>query len=83
MVVGFDSAEDCALKPLMSLAAKWGKRLLIGCIPNEATVDNVWSHFSQFGHVLDVYLSKDVKKICHRGFGFVTFADDSSPAWVA
>ena len=24
----------------------------------EARVDNVWSHFSQFGHVLDVYLSK-------------------------
>ena len=58
MVVGFDSADDCAIKPLMSLAAKWGKRLFIGCIPIEATVDNVWSHFSQFGHVLDVYLSK-------------------------
>ena len=26
--------------------------------PIEARVDNVWSHFSQFGHVLDVYLSK-------------------------
>ena len=24
----------------------------------EARVDNVWSHFSQFGHVLDVCLSK-------------------------
>nr|POE89424.1 hypothetical protein CFP56_01781 [Quercus suber] len=24
----------------------------------EARVDNVWSHFGQFGHVLDVYLSK-------------------------
>ncbi|KAF3960820.1 hypothetical protein CMV_014499 [Castanea mollissima] len=30
----------------------------------EARVDNVWSHFSQFGHVLDVYLSK-----CHEGYG--------------
>ena len=58
MVVGFDSADACAVKPLMSLAAKWGKRLFIGCIPFQATVDNVWSHFSQFGHVLDVYLSK-------------------------
>ncbi|KAF3949986.1 hypothetical protein CMV_024206 [Castanea mollissima] len=28
----------------------------------EARVDNVWSHFSQFGHVLDVYLSKDERK---------------------
>uniref|UniRef100_A0A7N2MLW2 DYW domain-containing protein n=1 Tax=Quercus lobata TaxID=97700 RepID=A0A7N2MLW2_QUELO len=26
----------------------------------EARVDNVWSYFSQFGHVLDVYLSKSV-----------------------
>ena len=26
--------------------------------PIEARVDNVWSHFSQFGHVLDVHLSK-------------------------
>ncbi|KAK4573846.1 hypothetical protein RGQ29_031696 [Quercus rubra] len=30
----------------------------------EARVDNVWSHFSQFGHVLDVYLSKDEGKTC-------------------
>ncbi|KAK4581105.1 hypothetical protein RGQ29_024678 [Quercus rubra] len=48
-----------------------------GCIPIEATVDNVQLYFNQFGYVLDVYLAKDVKKICHRGFGFVTFADDS------
>nr|POF01860.1 putative pentatricopeptide repeat-containing protein, mitochondrial [Quercus suber] len=30
-----------------------------------------------------VLLQRDVKKICHRGVGFVTFADDSSAAWVA
>ncbi|KAF3956983.1 hypothetical protein CMV_017954 [Castanea mollissima] len=38
MVVGSASADDCAVKPLMSSAAKWGKRLFIGCIPIEATL---------------------------------------------
>ncbi|KAF3958984.1 hypothetical protein CMV_016161 [Castanea mollissima] len=39
-----------------SLASKWGKRLFIGCIPIEATIDNMQLHFSQFGHALDLYL---------------------------
>ena len=58
MVVGFASADDCAVKPLTSSAAKWRKRLFIGCIPIESTVDNVQLHFSQFSYVLDVYLRK-------------------------
>ena len=40
----------------MGSAAKWGKSLFIGCIPIEATMDNVHLHFSQFGHALDLYL---------------------------
>ena len=40
----------------MGSATKWGKRLFIGCIPIEATMDNVQLHFSQFGHALDFYL---------------------------
>ena len=32
------------------------KRLFIGCIPIEANVVNLQLHFSQFGHVLGVYL---------------------------
>ena len=47
-----------AIKPLTSSAAKWRKRLFIGCIPIESTVDNVQLHFSQFSYVLDVYLRK-------------------------
>ena len=58
MVVGSASADDYAAKPLTSLAAKWGKRLFTGCIPIEATVDNVQLYFSQFGYVLDGYLAK-------------------------
>ena len=40
----------------MSSTAKWGKRLFIGSIPIEATIDNVQLRFSQFGHALDLYL---------------------------
>ena len=58
MVVGSASADDCAVKPLTSSAAKWRKRLLIGCILIESTVDNVQLLFSQFSYVLDVYLPK-------------------------
>ena len=57
MVVGSAFADDCAV-PLTSSAAKWGKRLFTGCIPIEATVDNVQLYFNQFGYVLDVYLAK-------------------------
>ena len=59
IVIGSASADDCAIKPLMSSAASvWGKRLVIGFILIEVTVDNVGLHFSQFSHVLDVYLPK-------------------------
>jgi len=83
MVVGFASADDCAVKPLTSSAAKWGKRLFIGCIPIEATVDNVQLYFSQFGYVLDVYLAKDERKMCHRGSGFVTLSDESTAEYTS
>ena len=46
MVVGSASADDCTVKPLTSLFAKWGKRLFTRCIPIEATVDNVQLYFS-------------------------------------
>ena len=59
IVIGSASADDCAVKPLMSSAASaWGKRFFIGFILIEVTDDNVGLHLSQFGHVLDVYLPK-------------------------
>ncbi|ERM99709.1 ELAV-like protein 1 isoform X2 [Amborella trichopoda] len=58
--------------------AKWGKKLFVGRIPIEANAVDVRVHFSQYGPVLDVYLPKDDKKLSHRGFGFVTFADETS-----
>nr|POF07975.1 rna-binding protein musashi like 1 [Quercus suber] len=83
MVVGSASADDCAVKSLTSSAAKWRKRLFIGCILIESTVDNVQLHFSQFSYVLDVYLPKDERKMCHRGFGFMTLSDEISAEYTS
>ncbi|CAN6475468.1 unnamed protein product [Victoria cruziana] len=64
-------------------STKWGKKLFVGRIPIEATSIDLRIHFSQFGHVLDVYLPKDGKKISHRGFGFITFADEISAEYAS
>lgn len=65
--------------PVMSTSsAKLGKKIFVGRVPIEATSIDLRVHFSQFGHVLDVYLPKDDTKTSHRGFGFITFADESS-----
>eukprot|EP00250_Pteridium_aquilinum_P032854 c480_g1_i1 orf=436-1779(+) len=55
-----------------------GRKIFVGRIPIEATVDEVRAYFSKFGPLLDVYLPKDKEKTTHRGFGFVTFAEESS-----
>lgn len=55
-----------------------GKKIFIGRIPIEATAEDVRSYFSKFGPLIDVYLPKDKEKTTHRGFGFVTFAEESS-----
>ncbi|KAL5993247.1 hypothetical protein ACLOJK_014170 [Asimina triloba] len=66
-----------------SSTGKWGKKIFIGRIPIEATAIDLRSHFSQFGHVMDVYLPKDDTKTSHRGFGFVTFADEISAEYAS
>lgn len=53
-----------------------GKKIFIGRLPQEATVEDLREYFSRFGHITDVYVPKDPKKTGHRGFGFVTFAED-------
>lgn len=60
-----------------------GKKIFIGRIPVEATTEDLRLYFSQYGRILDVYLPKDAKKISHRGFGFVTFAEESAAEHVA
>ncbi|KAL3646289.1 hypothetical protein CASFOL_011469 [Castilleja foliolosa] len=53
-----------------------GKKIFVGRLPQEASVDDLRHYFGRFGRILDVYVPKDPKRSGHRGFGFVTFADD-------
>ncbi|XP_043713314.1 heterogeneous nuclear ribonucleoprotein A1, A2/B1 homolog isoform X2 [Telopea speciosissima] len=53
-----------------------GKKIFIGRLPQEASVEDLRQYFGKFGRILDVYVPKDPKRTGHRGFGFVTFAED-------
>ncbi|KAK3015459.1 hypothetical protein RJ639_006821 [Escallonia herrerae] len=53
-----------------------GKKIFVGRLPQEAGVDDLRQYFGRFGRILDVYVPKDPKRTGHRGFGFVTFAED-------
>nr|XP_009786738.1 PREDICTED: RNA-binding protein Musashi homolog 2 isoform X3 [Nicotiana sylvestris] len=53
-----------------------GKKIFVGRLPQEATAEDLRQYFGRFGRILDVYVPKDPKRPGHRGFGFVTFADD-------
>ncbi|XP_004509139.1 heterogeneous nuclear ribonucleoprotein 1-like [Cicer arietinum] len=52
------------------------KKIFVGRLPPEATTEDLRLYFGRFGHILDVYIPRDVKRSGHRGFGFVTFAED-------
>ncbi|TYJ99470.1 RNA-binding protein Musashi-like protein 1 [Cucumis melo var. makuwa] len=53
-----------------------GKKIFVGRLPQEASADDLRQYFGRFGRILDVYVPKDPKRSGHRGFGFVTFAED-------
>ncbi|KAA3461349.1 heterogeneous nuclear ribonucleoprotein A2-like protein 1-like isoform X2 [Gossypium australe] len=53
-----------------------GKKIFVGRLSQEANVDDLRRYFGRFGRILDVYVPKDAKRSGHRGFGFVTFAED-------
>ncbi|XP_024975929.1 RNA-binding protein Musashi homolog 2 isoform X1 [Cynara cardunculus var. scolymus] len=53
-----------------------GKKIFVGRLPQEASVEDLRQYFGRFGRILDVYVPKDPKRSGHRGFGFVTFAED-------
>ncbi|XP_022973186.1 heterogeneous nuclear ribonucleoprotein D-like-B isoform X1 [Cucurbita maxima] len=53
-----------------------GKKIFVGRLPQEASADDLRQYFGRFGRILDVYVPKDPKRSSHRGFGFVTFAED-------
>ncbi|XP_010274987.1 PREDICTED: ELAV-like protein 3 isoform X3 [Nelumbo nucifera] len=83
LVVGAATENESCIQPSTSSTARWGKKLFIGRIPMEASAIDIRLHFSQFGHVLDVYLPKDDRKTSHRGFGFVTFAEEISAEYAS
>lgn len=53
-------------------------KIFVGKLPSEATTEELRRYFGNFGRILDVYLPKDSKRKGqgHRGFAFVTFADE-------
>ncbi|OVA15665.1 RNA recognition motif domain [Macleaya cordata] len=53
-----------------------GKKIFVGRLPQEASIEDLRQYFGRFGRILDVYIPKDPKRTGHRGFGFVTFAED-------
>lgn len=53
-----------------------GNKIFVGRLPQEASVDDLRDYFGRFGHIQDAYIPKDPKRSGHRGFGFVTFAEN-------
>jgi RNA-binding protein Musashi len=53
-----------------------GKKIFVGRLPQEETNEDLRHYFGRFGRILDVYIPKDPKRSGHRGFGFVTFAEE-------
>lgn len=63
-------------------AAKTNK-IFVGRLPSEVTSNDLQTYFSRFGQILDIYLPKDPKRTGHKGFGFVTFTNESAVGRVA
>lgn len=56
------------------------KKIFLGGISMEATEDDVKSYFSRYGVVVEVHFVSDKSDMTrpHKGFGFITFEDESS-----
>ncbi|BAD88026.1 RNA-binding like protein [Oryza sativa Japonica Group] len=52
------------------------KKIFVGRLPQEANTEDLRHYFGKFGRIVDAYIPKDPKRSGHRGFGFVTFADE-------
>ncbi len=55
-------------------------KLFIGNLAWETGAEDLKEHFSQFGEVVDAFVATDKFSGRSRGFGFVTFADESAVA---
>ena len=54
------------------------RKLFLGGLPQESSLDSLRTYFSQFGEVQEVEIMKDPVTKRSRGFGFVTFKDAQS-----
>lgn len=56
------------------------KKIFLGGISMEATEEDVKSYFSRYGVVVEVHFVSDKSDMTrpHKGFGFITFEDESS-----
>eukprot|EP00404_Azadinium_spinosum_P050481 CAMPEP_0180763414 /NCGR_PEP_ID=MMETSP1038_2-20121128/37894_1 /TAXON_ID=632150 /ORGANISM="Azadinium spinosum, Strain 3D9" /LENGTH=621 /DNA_ID=CAMNT_0022797747 /DNA_START=43 /DNA_END=1905 /DNA_ORIENTATION=- len=53
------------------------EKIFVGGLPQSANIENVFKHFSQFGPVMNVDLKYD-EMGSFRGFGFVTFQEETT-----
>lgn len=51
-------------------------KIFVGGLDFKLTVDELRSHFMQYGDVVDACILKDIYTGQSRGFGFVTFKDE-------
>lgn len=52
------------------------KKIFVGGVSQETSVDEVKAYFSQFGKVEEAVMLMDQQTKRHRGFGFVSLADE-------
>ncbi|KAI7839501.1 hypothetical protein COHA_006768 [Chlorella ohadii] len=73
-LAGASGAGLCGADHLAHVAARGsGPRLFCGHVPPECSEELVKAHFSQWGHVVDVYFPKRKDTFRRRPFCFVTF----------
>ena len=66
------SAADSAQSQIMDAC-----KLFVGGLPQDATADDIKTHFEVFGKVRDIKVMYDQHTNRSRGFGFVTYEDGS------
>lgn len=54
------------------------RKLFIGGLSWETTIDGLQRYFSRFGEVVDAVVMKNPETGRSRGFGFVTFSDPAN-----
>lgn len=72
--LGVSNGNPGAAADLDAAARGSGPRVFCGHVPPECSEELVKAHFSQWGHVLDVYFPKRKDTFRRRPFCFVTFA---------